>query len=188
MNVFSPVSKAEFLRFISTRRDERYEFEGGLIVQQMTGGTRRHGEIALRISLAFVAQLDRSQYAVTLERGVETADSIRFTDVVVEPASEPDDSVTTKKPVIIVEVLSPSTKAYDLRVKPSEYLALPSLDAYVVASQTEAALQVWKRNAAGIFDARPVEIEGPSGKLNLKGRGYDVTVKLSEIYAGIVGA
>ena len=112
--VFIPVDKATFYRFIAREPEERYEFERGRIVQQMAGGTRNHFKIAGRIRTLLVQQLDPAKWEALHERGVETADSVRFADVVVEPASEPGNSVSTLRPAVIVEVLSPSSLDRDL--------------------------------------------------------------------------
>jgi Uma2 family endonuclease len=186
MNAFTPVSKAEFYRFIESRPDERYEFEGGLVVQQMAGGTRRHGEIAKRIGRAFDGHLSRAHWVVLTERGVETATTVRFADVVVEPADESDDSLAATRPVVIVEVLSPSSRGYDLRLKPPEYKEIPTLDVYMVASQTEAAVLVWQRGLDGVFPATPVEIEGIAERLTLACRAFTLTLDLAEVYDGLV--
>jgi Uma2 family endonuclease len=45
-------------------------------------------------------------------------------------------------PALIVEVLSPSTTGIDLNTKPGEYLSIATLDAYIVASQTEASVLI----------------------------------------------
>jgi hypothetical protein len=45
---FIKVDKATFLRFAAANDEGRYELEHGRIVQQMTGGTQRHGRLAGR--------------------------------------------------------------------------------------------------------------------------------------------
>lgn len=186
MNAFTPVTKAEFFRFIQSRPDERYEYEGGLVVQQMVGGTRRHGLVAGRIYSALLSLVPTAKFDVMFERGVETSTRVRFADVVVEPADEPDDSLAATRPVVIVEVLSPSSRAYDLRIKPAEYTAIPTLDVYLVASQTEAAVLLWQRGADGTFPAEPVEIEGIDQRLTLACRPFTLTLDLADIYEGLV--
>lgn len=186
MNAFAKVDKAAFLRFAAARAGERYEFVRGRIVQQMTGGTREHGAVARRITRMIEDQIDSTQWWVLNERGVSTSETVRYADIVVEPADEPRGSLATMRPALIVEVLSPSTSAADLDQKPAEYLALASLDAYVIASQDEAAMLVYERGADGTFPARPREIEGAGEIISLKGRAFDLTFALSEIYRGIV--
>lgn len=185
MNAFTPVSKDEFWRFIATRPHERFELDGGLIVQQMVGGTHLHARIAARILVAISAQLSASKQVVVSERGVETASSIRFADVVVVPVDDPNDSLTTTRPLTIVEVLSPSSRALDLKTKRDEYLGIASLDAYIVASQSEAAMQVWQRDASGTFPETPVTLEGLDAVIAVRGRGYALSIPLDSIYSGL---
>jgi len=186
MNAFTKIDRASFLRFAAEHPDQRYELEKGRIVQQMTGGTRRHGIIARRIAQQLEEQLDLSVWSVATERGVGAGESERYPDVVVEPADEPLDSLETGRPAIIVEVLSPSTTATDLNPKPAEYLALASLDAYIVASQDEPALLVWMRDNDGRFPETGVEVASAGGTVGVRGRGFVVTLDLAEIYRGVV--
>lgn len=186
MNAFAKVDKAAFLHFAAEHAGERYEFGRGRIVQQITGGTHDHGPIARRSARRIEDQIDASSWTVLLYRGVEGREKIRYPDVVVEPASEPGASLATRRPSLIVEVLPPSTSAADLDQKPDEYLAVGSLDAYVFASQDEAAMLVYARDADGACPARPLEIEGIDRTITIKGRPFDLTVSLSAVYEGIV--
>jgi Uma2 family endonuclease len=180
--VFIPVDKAAFYRFIATGPEGRYEFEGGRIVQQMTGGTLRHGRIATRILRTIEDQIDGASWQVTPERGVETLKTVRYGDVVMEPVTSDPVSLSTREPVLIVEVLSPSTIRIDLDVKSSEYLSLSSLQAYIVAGQTEAACLAWIRGADGAFGATPVEYA--AGEVIVV-PSLGVSISVADIYAGI---
>jgi Uma2 family endonuclease len=184
MNVFARVDKQTFLRFAAEQAEQRYEFVHGRIVQQMTGGTRDHGQLARRIARSIEDQIDAKHWTVLQDRGVETAETIRYPDVVVEPASEPGDSLSTSKPALIVEVLSQSTTATDLDIKPEEYLSLPTLDAYIVASQDEPACMVWARDKDG-QPLQPKEIRGRRASIAIAGRGFAVKLALSKLYQGI---
>ena len=108
-------------------------------------------------------------------------------DVVIEPADEPGKSRTTSRPALIVEVLSPSTTVTDLDVKPAEYMALPSLDAYVIASQDEPAMLVFERAPDGTFPAEPREVSGAENEVVIICRGFSITLRLSSIYQGLLG-
>lgn len=185
MNAFAKVDKQAFLRFAAQHAEERFEFVRGRIVQQMTGGTRDHAGIARRMTRQIEDQLDASKWWVLNDRGVETADTIRYPDIVVEPSDEPGQSLCTARPVVIVEVLSKSTASSDLDVKPAEYMSLTSLDAYIIASQDEAAALVYERAADGLFPVRPREVEG-SSQIAIKGRRFELTLDMSKIYSGIV--
>ena len=185
MSAFAKIDKATFFRFAADHPEQRYELERGRIVQQMTGGTKRHGLVARRIAQLIEQQVDGARWTVALDRGVGVGASGRFPDVVVEPANEPLDSLATERPTIIVEVLSPSTTATDLNTKPGEYLAIPTLDAYIVAGQDEAAMMVWVRDANGAFPQVGIEIAGLGETVAINGRDLAVALKLADIYHGI---
>ena len=185
MNAFAKIDKEAFYRFVAGRRDGRYEYVRGRIVQQMTGGTRNHGLVARRFTDLILAQLDEARWTVLPDRGVDTPRTIRYPEIVVEPADEPGDSLSTLRPVLIVEVLSPSTTAEDLDVKPEEYLSLKSLDAYIVASQDETACLLWARGADGLFPAEPVEFEGIDAVIQIRGRWLALDLPLASVYRGI---
>ena len=51
-------------------------------------------------------------------------------------------------PCLIVEVLSPSTEILDRREKRLNYQTLPSLQEYVLVSQKELKLEVYRKNEA----------------------------------------
>ena len=180
---FIKVDKATFYDFVAKHDDERFEYEDGYIVQQMTGGTRKHGRLAVRFLDALRTGLDPSLYEVLPERGVETATTIRYPDVVVEPAAEIDTSLATLRPTLIVEVLSPSSTARDLEHKPAEYTALDSLVAYIVASQDDVACLLWVRGPSGAFAAEPIEFAGLDATLRIP--KLNLSIPLSDIYRGI---
>jgi Uma2 family endonuclease len=182
IRVFIPVDKAEFHRFLATEPEGRYEFERGRIVQQMPG-TRTHYEIAQRFLLIILGQIDRRVWSAFNDWGLETAETVRFGDVVVSPADEPGEDRWTKKPALIVEVLSPTSVARDLDLKPGEYTSLPSLQAYIVASQDEAACMVWMRDATGAFPVQGIEIAGIDKSIAVPALGLDI--RLADVYRGL---
>lgn len=147
---FIKVDKATFYRFIANVPDnERYAYVRGRIVQQQQGGTRRHGTIAGNLADALRRHFDKANGIVTEGHGVETAETIRFGDVVVEPVAGDPASIATTDPALVVEILSPSSGDRGLNEKPEEYLSLPSLQVHIVAAQTEVARLVWLRPPMG---------------------------------------
>jgi Uma2 family endonuclease len=179
---FSKISKDEFYR-LTEGREGRYELDRGYIVQQMTGGTLRHGRVADRIKSLVAQAVDQTVWLVLPDRGVETERSVRYPDVVVEPVGANAESLATVEPVLAVEVLSPTTTSTDLNVKPSEYLALPSLEAYIVASQSEPACLVWVRGPDRTFPSEPVELDA-TGVIEIHALGLRIAV--ADIYRGII--
>ena len=184
MNAFAKVDKETFLRFAAEHAEQRYEYVRGRIVQQMTGGTRDHGVVARRITRLIEDQIALTRWNVIPDRGVDTPLTIRYPDIVVEPTDEPGDSQWTRRPALIVEILSPSTTSVDLDVKPEEYLGLASLDAYLVAGQDEVACLVWQRGVDGGWSG-PKEVRGHDAVIAVTCRAFSLTLPLGSIYRGI---
>jgi hypothetical protein len=55
------------------------------------------------------------------------------------------DARHVESPLVLVEVLSPSTEINDRGVKLPEYLLLPSLEGALLVSSTERRVQLWRR-------------------------------------------
>ena len=119
-----------------------------------------------------------------MEFGVETDGAIRYPDVVVEPPNlDAPEGRRAEKPIIIVEVLSPSSYARDFVEKCAEYQTIASLEAYIVASQDEPICWHWQRQPDATFPRYPEEIAGREASIELKARA--IALPMSEIYADI---
>lgn len=182
---FLLVDKATFYRFIADAPEkQRYEYVRGRIVQDMTGATLAHAKIALHVAMILSGKLDPACWTVTVsDRGVETSETIRCPDVVVEAAGAAETSLATSEPVLIVEVLSQTSGEQDLEIKPAEYLALPSLQAYIVASQSEPVCQMWLRGTDATFPALPATFEGRDQVIHIP--SLSIAIPLAEVYRGI---
>ena len=64
--------------------------------------------------------------------------------------------------------------------KAADYMSLPSLQAYLVASQDEPIVWLWRRGPEG-WPAAPEMIEGRNGAVEILG----VKLELGAIYRGI---
>jgi Uma2 family endonuclease len=85
-------------------------------------------------------------------------------------------------PVLLIEVLSPSSIAIDLKEKAAEYRQLASLDAYLVFSQDEPKAWVWERSQ-GAFPLAPEERQGSDKVIDIE--VPRVTLLFAEVYAGV---
>lgn len=180
------VDKATFYRFIANApENERYEYVDGLIVQQQQDGTKRHSRVASRIAAICRRQLDDKQWDVLEGRGVETSKTIRYADVVVEPADEPAESLSSLKSALVVEVLSPSSGDRNLTTKPAEYTGLDTLRAYIVASQTARECLVWLRQADGKFLGEGELVSGRGQVIAVPALG--LVLPLADVYRGVAG-
>ncbi len=183
------MSKAEFLRWVQGR-EGRYELSDGRVMQQMTGGTVRHFGVADAIGDAIKARMNRSiWWCTTGGPGVDVpiaiaGATVRYPDVVVGRHGVAPAALTIDNPVVIFEVLSPSSVTLDMVIKPREYLSIATLEAYVVASQEEPRLTLWQRGADGLFPSLPVEMADRNDTLTFNALPLSVTV--GELYTGVV--
>jgi Uma2 family endonuclease len=176
-----PVDRETFQRW-AERQERRYEWVRGEIIM-MTEVSRDHATIITRLVIALSKILDLDRYAIaTSDFGVNTGESRRFPDVLVEPVSRDGKGRTSEAPVFIAEVLSPSSVSIDMREKPTEYATLASLHTYAVFSQDEPRVWVWERGEGG-FPGKPGLVEGRDARLDIPALG--ASLSLAEIYRGI---
>ena len=178
------MTKDEFLRWAAApeRRKIRCEWARGRVIQ-MINVTRWHSTIVINFILALGPRLDRTAWQIHgLEFGVEDEDYLRYPDILIEPAGGPGNERRSARPAIIIEVLSASTSKTDFVDKLAEYTSIPSLEAYIIASQEEVVCWLWERGEDGTFPARPVEIGGLDQSLALRARG--ISLPLAELYRG----
>lgn len=177
------IDKATFCRWVE-RQERKYEWKEGRIVQ-MTNVTRAHSRIVTNLVITLGASLDRDRWSVmAVDFGVETEDAIRYPDIVVEPATAADPKGRrADAPVLVVEVLSPSSGARDFIEKCAEYQTFATLEAYIVVSQDEPICWLWQRRDDGTFPDCPEEIAGRDALIELEARA--VSLPMGEIYRGI---
>src|SRR5438067_1449824 len=138
MHVQLPVhmDKAAFLAW-GQGLEGRYELANGRVVM-MVGATRGHGLIVGNLVAILHGQLDPRHWTVLADFGLDTGpETLRYPDIIVDRAGGSTGDFVATAPVLLVEVLSPSTSGVDLGDKAAEYLQLPSLAAYLVFSQSE---------------------------------------------------
>lgn len=179
------LDKAGFLRW-AEGREGRYELQGGRVVM-MTGGSKNHARIVQRFALALARQLDQSRWAVTTsDLAVEIGEAVRYPDLVLEPLDNRGRALSTTSPVLLIEVLSPSSLALDLNIKAREYLSLPSLEAYIVASQDEPRSWIWQRTSEAsdrAFASEPEQVVA-GGTITIS--VLNLSLPLAEIYQGLI--
>jgi Uma2 family endonuclease len=143
----------------------------------MTGGTYAHARIQTSLLRCLGDRLDgKPCKAVGSQLKVQTANGIRYPDAFIIGSPIPLNATVAHDPVIIFEILSPSTANDDLGAKKAEYQAIPSVQSYVVLHQTHRAAQVFRR-----VDEAETEDASPSGWTHLFVFGADAVIALPEI-------
>jgi Putative restriction endonuclease len=93
---------------------------GGGRVVMMPRASRFHGRIVTNLVTALRHRLDRQRWDVIAEFGLDAGpETLRYPDVVVDHPNGADKAYTTTAPVLLAEVLSPSTAEIDLGEPPS---------------------------------------------------------------------
>lgn len=117
----------------------------------MVGGTAAHDTINMNLIAALATRLRGKLCRVHGPSMMVSVndDRYRYPDATVTrtPLAPEDRIITT--PVVIFEILSPSTEHTDKTVKLPEYLALPTLQRYVMIEQDQALVTVLARTVKG---------------------------------------
>ena len=128
----------------------KHEFIRGEILA-MAGGSVEHAALSAAVVTLLGSHLRGGPcraYSSDLRLRIEAMDVGTYADatVVCDPVERDAKSPThVTNPRIVVEVLSPSTEAYDRDEKRGYYQALASLQEYVLVSQSERRIEIWRR-------------------------------------------
>ena len=158
----------------------KHEFLDGN-VWAMAGGSPDHAGIAANVSTSLGTQLrDRPcrVFSSDLRIRVKETGLGTYPDLSVVCGRlelDPDDpkQQTVVNPRVIVEVLSPSTEAYDRGEKLEHYKRIPSLEDVVLVAHDRRRLEVWHRERDGwtldvLHDDGAVELRAIGCKLSLE--------------------
>jgi Uma2 family endonuclease len=175
-----PMTLAEFLEW-EERQPMRYEFDGVGPVA-MTGGTAGHADVQRNLAIAVGGRLRGKPcrfYGSDLKFQVAEG-HVRYPDGMVVCSQVDRTTTVIYDPVIVFEVLSPSTTRDDRIVKAREYQATPSVQRYVMLEQDAVGATVYARSG----NAWTHEILVADSILTLPEIG--VELPLAELYEGIV--
>ena len=123
----------------------KHEFDGFGPVA-MVGVTFNHAVIQGNLIASLTARLRGTRCrALGSDLKVKAADSIRYPDAFVTCTPGPGGATVVHDPVVVFEILSPSTARTDRITKNREYRATPSIQRYVMLEQDEIAATVFER-------------------------------------------
>ncbi len=184
MNValHKPMTQKEFFDWAEAQ-DVRYEFDGFQPVA-MTGGNLGHSRLIRNLIRQLATRLEGSSCEpLGPDAGVATiGDTVRYPDAVVSCSKFSDMDRVIPNPVIVFEVVSPSSVRTDRVVKLREYQAVPSIRRYVIVEPYAMAVTVFSRNNEGeTFRATGL---AEDDVLQLPEVGIEMPV--AAIYGGIV--
>jgi Uma2 family endonuclease len=138
----------------------RSEYVAGEVFA-MAGGEDRHATASLNLAIALRAELRGSPcrvYMIDVKLRVEAADAYFYPDVFVTcSAADLGDRLVKREPLLVAEVLSDSTAAYDRGGKFAAYRQLPSLREALFIDVARRVVDLYRRGDDGLWVLHPLQ-------------------------------
>ena len=150
------MSVAEYFELEEKHPDTRYEYLDGY-VYMMSGGTANHATISGNIYAMLRSLLRGGPCRVyNSDMKVRVSEKRYFHPDVTVTCDSRDRGTADliQSPRLVVEVLSPSTQAYDRGRKLQYYLACPSIEEYLLVDARSMRIEIYrKEQTKWIYDA-----------------------------------
>jgi Uma2 family endonuclease len=162
--------------------DTKSEYYGGEMFA-MAGASFAHVTIVANLLVELGSNLKQKPcrvYPNDLRLAIGAAGLYTYPDVMVicgKPVFADAHLDTVTNPVLVIEVLSPSTEGYDRGRKFESYRAIPSLMEYLTVSQHSVHIEIHTRQADSTWLLRDVRDSGP-----VKLQSIGIELQLSDIY------
>jgi Uma2 family endonuclease len=177
------LSFEDWLAVERTALEHRSEYVAGEVFA-MASGTEEHNLIVANVVGELRSQLqgkDCRVYPSGMRVRIAAEDVGTYPDAMVicgERQFYDDRRDVVGNPILIVEVLSDSTEAYDRGDKFLHYRSLPSLQAYLLFSQSRMQAELFVRQQDGTWSLS--NYQAPSQSIPL--RVIDAELSLAEVY------
>jgi Uma2 family endonuclease len=164
----------------------KHEFLDGE-VYAMAGGSPEHAALASRFALALGLATRGGPcevFSSDLRVRVPATGLTTYPDLTVVCGTwqrDPEDANTITNPVLVIEVLSDSTAAYDRGEKLAHYQRIESLREVLLVAHDSRRLELWRKDEAG----RWVLLVAQAGdRLTL--RSVPATLEVDELFSGLL--
>ena len=164
----------------------KHEYIDGEIIQ-MVGGSTCHNKILENLYRLLFVAFSPPMYRVCVDNvrlRISTPVRYVFPDamLVKEPAQYEDGSLDTLlNPLVVFEVLSPSTELKDRGPKANSYKRIDSVEHYVLISQDQPTVECYSRQSDGEF--LPRRVDGTGEELEFPDLGWNL--KLTDLYRSV---
>jgi Uma2 family endonuclease len=181
-----PATYADYL-VVQEHSEHRHELIDGVIVA-IAGGSDEHNAIAGKLAMLLGVRLREAcrYYSPDQRFWIAAHARSRYADgslICGKPDHPAHDKQATMNPVVVLEVLSPSSEGDDDGDKRLDFQSLASLQAYVLVSQDRRLVKVHRRDGGGAWVAEP-EVYTGAQSFTLPTLGALVAV--DEVYDGIL--
>ena len=161
--------------------EERSEYVNGEL-QPMSGGTGPHGLIWLNLATELkIALRGRGWAVLPSDVKIMASGQMYYPDVSMvcgEIIYHGGKQIVVTNPSLLAEVSSPSTEKFDRGEKLREYLAIPTLQVYLLVSQNAPHIEMYSRRENEQWQFQ--EVFGPDAILEID--VLSVSLSLREIY------
>lgn len=165
----------------------RNEYRNGEILP-MTGGTPEHNELIRALTVILSLSLHRKPYQVFLtdqRLWIPDCNLYTYPDLMVIPRPvelKLGRKDTVINPILIVEVLSDSTKAYDRDDKFAAYRTIPTFQEYLLIDQTRIYVEQYSKQSPNqwLF----TEHNGKTAQIQLS--SVSVEIALADLYENTI--
>ncbi len=179
---FPQLTPTEYLEW-EEKQEFKYEYVDGKIFA-MTGGTLNHSEIAANfISLLKTKLRGGGCRVLNSDAKVQIATSSDYVYPDISVTCDDRDKTATKfvsHPCLIIEVLSPSTEAYDRWEKFNLYRRSDALQDYVLVDTDQIEVALYSKN----IDNKWEIIRYIAGDL-IELKSVDLSFPIEQVFAGI---
>jgi Uma2 family endonuclease len=155
----TPMTLSSYLDWEATQSD-RHELVGGEVFA-MAGAEDRHVTVCGNVYMALRQHLRGTPcrvFMADMKLAVDASSSVFYPDVLVTcSAADAADRLVKREPVLLVEVLSPSTAAYDLGAKFAHYRRIPTLVEYLVVDIDARRADLHRKGADGLWVLHPAD-------------------------------
>jgi len=151
----------EYLAFERAQSDAKHEYLDGRIIpmvetiQGMAGASLAHNRIVSNLVISLGTQMRGRPcdvFSSDMRIHIPITGLYTYPDIAAlcdEPRFEDDQLDVLLNPSIIIEVLSPSTEAYDRGAKFDHYRSIETLQAYMLIAQDRAHVEQFERQGSG---------------------------------------
>lgn len=180
-----PIYNAEEYLALEENADYRSQYYFGEIFA-MAGASRRHNNIAMNVAGSLHSQLRDKQCEIYQNdmRVKVSPDLYTYPDIVIvcgEARVEKKHGENLLNPLILIEVLSPSTEKFDRGEKFRLYRLMPSVREYILISQDKSSVEHYVRQEGNGWLL--TELTGLDDTLQLP--AISCQLKLNDIYAKV---
>jgi Uma2 family endonuclease len=162
------ITSDEFIEWELQQMDRHQFYESEIFA--MAGGTAEHNAAAGAIYSELRRHLKGTPCRVFMsDIRVRAAENYFYPDVVISCTAKDTENpklIELVAPKCVIEVLSPSTAAFDRGLKFGAYREIDSLEEYLLLDPEAKTAELFRKNAAGIWELHPSTLAKPTIQLN----------------------